>query len=280
MNSTLLLVLGATLSLQIQSPQASMLPEDYLKVVVTLRTSEDLPRLETQDPMFGNSVLHFAVEYSGSVGVFEEDSREPEPALRSFGPVTAGFELREAFFLYSGRFLPDGPQGTSPFPVPGQYRLRALYHDPSSGLKAESNWISVRVVEPTGDDASVLAGIHSGRSMGELEKAFPRSRYFCLPRLLELRRAVQQVAEGIDPRAGERPPHSGPSLETWKAAEHRRSASALLSEDDCGAFQEDFLKWARQAANLGHDAAQEAAATARLRQQFPGWETSPKTEGW
>lgn len=246
-----------------------------MRLLMTWRVAQDIPRLVIEYPSFNSGVLRFSIESDGGKRSYQETPRSPSPDMVVGNPAPAGFREEQLFVLMRGSFVGEtGPGAVGvPFPVPGQYRLRAIHDDQHNNLHAESNWISIRVVAPEGPDAQFLGELQRGAHAAGVWRRYPDSPYAHVPRLMALRAAMDAINAGKDPETGERM-GSGEAIRSWQQAEWKRLAVETISRQ-WGQFEQDALRLALSCAGRARDEGLSEAVKRRLNEEFPGWEDAP-----
>ncbi len=233
-----LLLAAAPLTLQLGTPQSSVLTGEPVKIVLAWSATQPVKDRLT-DPCF----LEIVVEGGSSARTFRPPC--------DLGEAVAPDELRRGETLTTELVLVRVPDDAGDlallFSAEGRYVLRARYRRADQRSAIESNTVAFDVSAPTGDDLEIYA--HLKREAGflltpaaeSLIGRFPHSRYLRLPALRLVQRRMDDLLSRRDPDSKEMLWHlDRPQHQELCRHRFREMANDLLSTSgDWGAFESD-----------------------------------------
>lgn len=205
------------LRLTLESAQKELLVGQAAKFNVTWEAVAPVRRVRLETPDFDMYSLGLLVDDRRETRLYRESTRPNGCGIFAATSLMPGQRHEAEYVFYRGRLTAGGkPRGEFAFPAAGSYSVAAVYlmgvsSDAMRPTGIVSNWIRIRVKEPTGGDAAVLAlmgsrataprfgGIHEDLDvLRSLLQQYPQSPYLRLARLedFRLRAPVGQTIPG------------------------------------------------------------------------------------
>lgn len=276
---SILVAVPAGITLDIRSPQRSVLVGEPVKLVVTWRaTKAGTERIFPENEDFTNWSLHFLVSDGATERRYREMPRSLDDRIEPIVKLSAGGEAVRTLVLAQGL-----PSEGSPllFEVKGQYKLRAVYAKFKHWV--ESNTLSFTVTEPEAEDRKVLEAARADPALLRLggdaqsqarTKALianhPGSPYLRWAKLRVLDEEGMAFHNGYDPSTGESLWHLDKvTLRERRLQGYRELGERILEEADWGAFEEDALALAHRYGQASGDVALTQKARDQLLKKYP-----------
>lgn len=270
---------NAGLSLEISTPQATVLVGEPVKVVTRWKPLRDVNVYLQDADIRPDDRLQFWV--NGGLGFkrYREyprriDEMEAPALLNSGDERVTNLMLFRGGYVEAGRDIPGFV-----FPVPGQYTLKVTYADAKEGVSAESNVLTFTVEDATGDELTVLQSVRNDPKILDARRAapakallerFPDSRYLKWAKLHLLQERASELQNRYDPDTGESLWNMDAGQLTAIRRQHfARMTDSILSDTNWRGFEEESLELAMLYAGRGGDGATVNRLKTDLLTRFP-----------
>lgn len=277
---SVLLAAGTGLSIQISTPQTSLLVGEPVKVVTRWKALRDANVFLQDADIRPVSNLQFWVDSGLGFKRYREYPRAISDEVVAPAALRSGEERVTNLLLFRGGYVDAGRDVPGfVFPVRGQYTLKVSYSDSKEGVAAESNALTFSVEDPSGDEITVLQSVRSDAKIFDARRAaaakallarFPDSRYLKWAKLQLLQENASELQNRYDPETGESLWQLDAGQLTAVRRQHfTRMTEAILSDTNWRALEEESLERAVLYAGMSGDSATADRLKADLLTRFP-----------
>ena len=255
---------SAGLSLDVSSPQQSVLVGEPVKLVVRWKAEQDLQRVILERGLFDEGSLSFVVDDGRQPKTYREIPHTTLCREIFHGGMKKGAVTVTNLILVQGRYEGEGPRGWGGFlfRAPGTYSVKVVYTDPHSDLSATSSALRFTVTEPSDEDREILEAAkarpmmlgrlgdrESQAKVKDLIERHPRSPYLRYTRLRVLEARLSNPDRDLAPDKLERlRRYDREGLDRYRAEQQQEIADAVSAETGWGPFEEEALALAIEAA--------------------------------
>ena len=276
---------SAGLSLDVASPQQSVLVGEPVKLVVRWKAEQDLQRVFVERGLFQERSLSFVVSEGGQLKTYREIPHDTADGVVRHGGMTRGTVTVTNLILVQGRYEEESLRGWGGFlfRAPGKYSVSVVYTDPATGGSATSNALRFTVSEPTGEDREILEaaktrpmmlallGDRESRAKAEeLMHRHSRSPYLRYTRLRALWARLWYPHKDLAPETLDRfRRYDRDAHERYLREHFHKIGDEVSAETEWGAFEEEALALAIAAAQQELDKDKANHARDELFRKFP-----------
>ncbi len=215
------------------------------------------------------SGITIVIKHDGKAREFREAFLAIAEEMTSATSVPAGADVHWSLLLHHGYYAPFNPSAEPQlaFAEPGKWRVQVRYGP------ASSNWVSVAVTAPAGDDEAVLETLskdlfalkHGGPSAEALLARHPKSRYLLPARVSRAERELRQLQSGQDASSG----RQLPARSFEETRRECRQLSAELQQGSWGVYEEERLTFLVLSAQAAGDNELARQALKQLQGSYP-----------
>jgi hypothetical protein len=260
---------GAGVTLHLTAINDSVLVGEPLRVDLRWHTLRRQFLPATPYRYTSYSGITIVIEHEGKAREYREAFSMIVDEMTTTPPAPAGADVHWDLLLHHGYYEPFNPSAEPElaFAEAGKWRVQVRYGP------ASSNWVSVAVAAPAGDDEVVLETLsedlfalkHGGPSAEALLARHPKSRYLLPARVSRAEREVHQLQTGHDILSG-RPLPARDSEETRR---EWRQLGAELQQGSWGVYEEERLTLMVLSAQAAGDNELARQTLERLQGSYP-----------